>query len=274
MDRRLARALKEPGVFERAQAIARQQLENADSQDAWILCAVDPDFPTLLKNTDDGPMFLYVRGGLGSLVEKSIGVIGTREPTHHGVLIAERLTHHFAEQGWTIVSGLAVGCDAAAHRAALAAGGKTVAVLAHGLQTVAPGQHEALAEEIVSKGGALVTEYAYGVEPAPHQFVQRDRLQAGLAKGVAMIQSDLDGGSLHASRAALRYGRRLAVPRPTTVDIEAAESEIKANVLLADGSDEEKMELLQCDESALSRIRVLTSREDYDVWERELEADG
>ena len=274
MDARLARALKEPGAFEQARSAARQQQDQADSQDTWILCSIDADFPALLRKTDDAPMFLYVQGSVDSLAEKAVSVIGTREPTRHGLMIAERLTQHFAEQGWSIVSGLALGCDAAAHRAALSAGGKTVAVLAHGLQTIAPLQHAELAEQIVASGGALVTEYRYGVEPAPPLFVQRDRIQAGLSKGVAMIQSDLDGGSLHASRAALRYGRRLAVPRATSADIEASQSEIKANVLLAEGGDEEKMKLLQCDAAALSRVRVLTSREDYEVWERELEADG
>ena len=274
MDARLARALKAPGAFEEAQSRAQQQLEQADRQDAFILSSVDADFPALLRTADDAPMFLFVRGALASVGEKSICVIGTREPTRHGVLTAERVTQYFAGRGWTIVSGLAPGCDAAAHRAAIAVDGKTVAVLAHGLQTIAPAQHAGLAAEIVASGGALVTEYGYGVEPASHQFVQRDRIEAGLSRGVVLVQSDLDGGSLHASRASLQYGRLLAVPRPTSADIDAASPKIKANLLLADGSDEENVKLLQCDNVALSRVRVLTSREDYEVWERELEAVG
>ena len=274
MDARLARALKGPGAFEQAQSLAQQQLEQADRQDAFILSSVDSDFPALLRQTDDAPMFLFVRGALASLRERSISVIGTREPSRHGVLTAERLTKYFAGRGWTIVSGLAPGCDAAAHRAAIAAGEKTVAVLAHGLQTTAALQHAELAEEIVATGGALVTEYAYGVESAPHQFVQRDRIQAGLSRGVVMIQSDLDGGSLHASRAALRYGRLLAVPRPTQADLEAGHPKSQANLVLTDGSAEEQMKLLQCDGAALSRLTVLSSREDYAVWERELEMVG
>jgi DNA processing protein len=272
MDARLARALNEPGAFEQAQSLAQQQLEQADRQDAFILSSVDSDFPALLRKTSDAPMFLFVRGALASLGERSISVIGTREPSRHGVLTAERLTQYFAGRGWTIVSGLALGCDAAAHRAAISAGEKTVAVLAHGLQTVAPLQHAELAEEIVATAGALVTEYAYGVEPAPHQFVQRDRIRAGLSRGVVMIQSDLEGSSLHASRTALRYGRLLAVPRPTSADVDAASPKIKANLLLTDGSDDEKVEILQCGKAALSRIRILSSRDDYQVWERELEA--
>ena len=272
MDKRLAKALLDPEALEGAQALATQQLEQADRDDARIMASVDPDFPALLGATDDAPSFLYVRGDPGALQARSVCVIGTREPSRHGLLITERLTLYFAERGWTIVSGLALGCDAAAHRAALACGGRTVAVLAHGLQTVAPKQHAELAEAIVAKGGALVTEYPYGADVAPHQFVQRDRIQAGLSRGVVMVQSDLDGGSLHASRASLRYGRLLAIPRATQSDVEVAHPKIKANRVLADGSAEERAKLLQCDAAALNRVRVLTSKSDYEALERALEA--
>jgi DNA processing protein len=274
MDKRLAKALLDPGAFEGAQALAAQQLEAAGNDGARILASVDSDYPALLRRTEDAPAFLYVRGDPAALADRSIGVIGTREPSRHGLLITERLTQYFAERGWTIVSGLALGCDAAAHRAALACGGRTVAVLAHGLQTVAPRQHAELAAEILEKGGALVTEYPYGTDAAQHQFVQRDRIQAGLSRGVVMIQSDLEGGSLHASRAALRYGRVLAVPRPTQADVEAGYPKIKANKVLADGSAEERMELLQCHAEALNRLRIIASRDDYEGLERELEAAG
>ena len=272
MDARLARALKDHRALDRAQHAAEQQRELAERYGARILAAADADYPMLLDRADDAPAFLYVKGEPGSLGDHAISVIGTREPSTHGLLITERLTQYFAGRGWTIVSGLALGCDAAAHRAALACGGRTVAVLAHGLQTVAPRQHADLAEEIVANRGALVTEYPYGTDAAPHQFVQRDRIQAGLTRGVVMVQSDLEGGSLHASRAALRYGRRLAVPRPTAADLNAQHPKIKANLVLAEGTAEEKSQLLQCDAAALGRVRVFESREDYGVWEAELMA--
>lgn len=270
MDKRLAKALLAPGAFERARSDATRQLEEADRTDSWILCGLDDDYPALLRMTQDAPLFLYVRGDLESLNQRALSVVGTREPSRHGLLVTERVTLFFAARGWTIVSGLALGCDAAAHRAALASGGRTVAVLAHGLQTVAPKQHTELAQEIVARGGSLVTEYAFGVDVAPHQFVQRDRIQAGLCKGVMMVQSDLEGGSLHASRAALRYGRQLAVPRPTQADLEAEHPKIKANALLADGATNEKAGLLQCDEPALSRLSIFSSRDDYVQWEDRL----
>jgi DNA processing protein len=91
-------------------------------------------------------------------------------------------------------------------------------VLAHGLQTVAPRQHQSLADDILAGGGALLSEFPFGRPPLPPQFVKRDRTQAGLAQGVVMIQSDVRGGSLHAARAALVYQRWLAVPYPTGKD--------------------------------------------------------
>jgi len=129
------------------------------------------------------------------------------------------------------------------------------------------------AAEILEKGGALVTEYPYGTDAAQHQFVQRDRIQAGLSRGVVMIQSDLEGGSLHASRAALRYGRVLAVPRPTQADVDAAQPKITANLVLTDGAPEERMQLLQCHAAALNQLKIISSRDDYQTLERELGAD-
>lgn len=141
--------------------------------------------------------------------------------------------------------------------------GHTVAVLAHGLHTVQPKAHTRLAEDILSCGGALVTEYGFGVEAAPHQFVKRDKIQAGLAAGVVMLQSDESGGSLHASRAALAYGRILAVPYPTRKDIAANEKKITANLLLADPSNDKNRKLMKCSDEALRNIFVIHTREDY-----------
>jgi DNA processing protein len=190
-------------------------------------------------------------------------VIGTREPTEHGKTIAERVTGYFVSEGWSVVSGLALGCDAIAHQAALDARGHTVAVLAHGLHTIAPSRHKKLAERILDTGGALVTEYSFGQEPLPQQFVKRDRIQAGLVQGVVMIQSDVVGGSLFASRAALDYQRWLAVPYPTPQDISKEEPKIQGNLLLVNWSPEEKTDVLKCQPSDLRRLIILRSKSDY-----------
>lgn len=259
----LAKALVE-SAWSEALDWATVQADRAAADGARILSPLDEDYPSLLASTKDDPFLLYVKGTLAPSPARSVAIIGTREPTAHGRIVAERITQFFVEQGWSVVSGLAFGCDAIAHRTTIGAKGHTVAVLAHGLQTIAPSQHRRLAEEILAGGGALVSEFVYGTDPLPPLFVKRDRTQAGLAQGVVMIQSDLRGGSLHASRAALNYGRWLALPYPTEKDRAASEPKIQANLLLADGSPAAKSDLLKgATLDDLSRIIVLRSKDDY-----------
>lgn len=260
---RLAKSLGAPGAWDEASAAAARQVERATATGTLILGFEDPAFPVLLAQSKDSPYFLWVRGTLAPNPAKTVAVIGTRQPTRHGVLIAERITEFFVKEQWSVVSGLALGCDAIAHRAALAAGGHTVAVLAHGLQTVSPASHRTLAEEIVESGGALLSEFGFGVEPIPQQFVRRDKTQAGLARGVVMVQSDLKGGSLHASRAALSYDRWLAVPVPTSRDIDANEAKIQANLVLTSADSIAKRTLLHCGDRELTLVRSIHSRDDY-----------
>ncbi len=260
----IARALSAVGAWEIAQDLAEMQCDAARKADARIISALDEGYPSLLSSTKDDPFLLYVRGQLSLTPDKSVAIIGTREPTKHGELITRRITEFFTSQGWSIVSGLALGCDALAHRAAIESNGHTVAVLAHGLQTVAPSQHRKLAQQILDTGGALVSEYRFGQGALPTQFVKRDRTQAGLAQGVVMIQSDLKGGSLHASRAALDYDRWLAVPFPTDADHISNAPKIQANLLMADeAADIERATLLKCHRSKLSRLIILRTKYDY-----------
>jgi DNA processing protein len=260
----IARALSTPDAWEVAQELAEKQCDAAEKADARIICALDEAYPALLSATKDDPFLIYVKGQLSLTPLKSVAIIGTREPTKHGELIARRVTEFFTDQCWSVVSGLALGCDALAHRAAIDSKGHTVAVLAHGLQTVAPSQHRKLAQEILDSGGALVSEYRFGQGALPTQFVKRDRTQAGLAQGVVMIQSDIKGGSLHASRAALDYERWLAVPFPTDADQASNEPKIQANLLIADsGADIERATLLKCHRGRLSRVIVLRTKDDY-----------
>jgi len=256
-------AVMQPTLWNEALEKAEMQVEQAEKSDARILSVLDPEYPALLRATKDDPVILFVKGLLAERQEQSVAVIGTREPTKHGVMVAERTTQFLVDSGWSVVSGLALGLDAVAHQAALKAGGHTVAVLAHGLHTVAPSKHKSLAQEILEKGGALVSEYRFGVDPRPEFFVKRDRIQAGLAQGVVMVQSDLKGGSLHASRASLDYGRWLAVPEPTQLDADNAEPKVQANGLIAAGDVAKIAELLMCSAADVRRVIVLRSREDY-----------
>ena len=260
---KLQKALEVPSAWAEAQSKAAANIEQAKKHSAQILCTADPGYPDLLRAAKTRPFFLYVKGSFPADQAKSIAIIGTRNPTEHGRITCARITALFGEEGWSIVSGLALGLDAVAHTSALAAGAHTVAVMAHGLHTVAPKQHQQLAEDILASGGALVSEFPFGMEPAGHQFVQRDRTQAGLAKGVVMVQSATDGGSLHASRAALQYGRHLIVPSPTERDRHANEPSIGANLLFAGDDDSAKAALLKCAQDDLARLVILRSRDDY-----------
>jgi DNA processing protein len=260
----LARALAEPDAWNKAIEAAERQTETARAHDTAILSPFDAAYPKLLSAAKDGPCVLFVTGTLPAPEQHVMAIVGTREPTSHGAVIAARVSSHFAEQGWSVVSGLAIGCDAIAHQASMDAGGHTVAVMAHGLQTVTPAQNRRLADNILASGGALVSEFPFGQEALPQLFARRDRTQAALAEGVLMIQSGLEGGSLHACRAAIAYGRWLAVPYPTERDRQNAEENISANMMLAEGPIQERAALLSCAGDALDRVVILRDKRDYE----------
>jgi DNA processing protein len=264
----LQKALELPDALEEAREQAYRAVAAAQRDGARIISPIDPDYPQALGLTRDRPAFLFLKGELGPTREKAMAVIGTREPTEHGKIIATRITRYFAERSWSIVSGLALGVDGLAHQAALDAHGHTVAVLAHGLDTVAPKSHTKLAADILDRGGALVSEYPYGTRPYGPNFVKRDRIQAGLAAGLVLVQTDVKGGSLHATRSALAYGRVVAYPVPTPRDISNREPKIEGILKIHHGQHHEVAQYLHCSADALSRIRALTSREDYPAFER------
>lgn len=176
-----------------------------------ILHFKDRRFPQRLLNIPNAPTVLYVRGPMGVLnYDDSVAVIGTRDPTEYGKTEGFRLAKEFAEKGYVIVSGLALGCDTIAHRGCLAANGRTIAVMPSGVDTIYPRSNQPLAEEIIDKGGCLVSEYEIGSGPLRHTFVERDRLQSGLSKAVVVIETDIKGGSMHTVSFAQKQGRRLA----------------------------------------------------------------
>lgn len=262
---KLDKALGAPGAWDNAVHAAEADLYSAERAGARIVSVLDEEYPELLRSTNDRPFFLYVKGQWSTSPTKAVAVIGTRHPTEHGAIVAKRISIYLAENGWSIVSGLAMGCDAIAHQAVIEVHGHTVAVLAHGLHMVAPKQNEKLAGLILDKGGALVSEYAFGVDPIPANFVKRDRIQAGLSRGVIMVQSDLKGGSLHASRAAIDYHRILAVPVPTERDKTNGEQKIEANLVLTSGTEEEKADILKCQLGDLDRLFAIRSKDDYET---------
>ncbi len=171
------------------------------------------------------PLLVYYRGkDMTAASVPGVAVIGTREPSSYGRKSGHRIAMTCVQGGMAVVSGLAIGCDAAAHRGALDSGGPTIAVLAHGLHTVRPRQHRELAEEIVDTGGLLVSEYAPGVEFRSNQLVERNRLQAGLSRGLIVIETDVKGGTMHTVRFAQEQGRLIACVNHEPTMREAAKS--------------------------------------------------
>lgn len=224
-------------LFISAMDKAEKQLELSEKNDIGIICREDLLYPELLKKSAYDPGLIFYKGNINNLPSRFAAVIGTRNPTEHGAIIAKRISAYLAKNEFSIVSGLAFGCDSVAHKAALDVNGHTIAVLAHGLDTVFPSQNKELAEQIINNGGLLVSTYGVGVKPSSYTFAARDKIQSGLSEFVVMIQSGVEGGSLIASQAALADGRKLIVPRPTQRDISNKEKNIEANTILIDAQN-------------------------------------
>jgi DNA processing protein len=155
------------------------------------------DFPTKLREMDDPPLLVHCLGDSSLISSPSVAVIGTREPTGFGSDAAIEFGKQLAENGQVVVSGLALGCDTGGHEGCLEADGKTIAVLAHGLDTMFPKENRDLAISILSRGGLLLSEYKFGVGARGHQFVERDRIQAALSDAVIVVETGVEGGTLH-----------------------------------------------------------------------------
>jgi len=184
-------------------------LEGAD-----LLVLDDGAYPQLLREIADPPITLYVRGAWAECLEAPcLGVVGSRRCSTYGQNVASMLSRDLASRGVTVVSGLARGIDAAAHRGALEAGGRTVAVLGTGLDEIYPRDHRKLAEEILERGGALVTQFPLGTPPVAENFPYRNRIISGLSLGVLVVEAAENSGSLITARLAMEQNREVfAVP--------------------------------------------------------------
>ena len=171
--------------------------------------------PERLAAIADPPRCLYVQGAVAALAAPGVAIVGSRRATRAGCAFAETLARDLASAGIVVVSGLAYGIDAAAHRGAVAVDGRTVAVLGGGLARLYPRAHAGLAQEIVRAGGAVVSEYPADQAPRKHQFPERNRLISGLSLGVVIVEATTKSGSLITARMAAEQGREvMAVPGP------------------------------------------------------------
>jgi DNA processing protein len=237
--RRLLAAFGSPDAALAASSAARREVVNAEAAKAleqepehfpplleatwrWlsdestgprqVVTLGDNAYPALLLQTADPPLLLYVQGDVALLSASGIGVVGSRHPTPQGKDNALSFSTHLSQAGWTIVSGMALGIDGAAHEGGLAGSGRTIAVVGTGLDRVYPRRHLELARRI-AQHGAIVSEYSIGTPPLPPNFPMRNRIIAGLTRGTLVIEAALQSGSLITARLASEAGREVfAIP--------------------------------------------------------------
>jgi len=186
----------------------------------------EPDYPASLAEIPDPPHLLYVRGALEPADVKAVALVGSRQYTGYGRRVAERLARELARAGYTVVSGLARGIDGIAHRAALEAGGRTLAVLAGGLSRIYPPEHADLAGAVAA-AGALIGENPMTTEPSPGTFPARNRIISGLSRGVVIIEAAEKSGALITAEHAAEQGRTVfAVPGPVDSNASAGTNEL------------------------------------------------
>jgi DNA processing protein len=199
-------------------AAVKREIERAEAVGAELVSPWDARFPDRLREIYDPPGFLWMRGTLPEAETPRVTVVGTRRCTDYGRAQAHHFGAELARRGFTVVSGLAYGVDAAAHKGALDAGGRTVAVLGSGVGRIYPPKHTDLAERIV-ESGALLSEYSVDAEPDAPNFPERNRLLSGLALGTLVVESYAEGGALITARLALEQNREVfAVPGNVTKD--------------------------------------------------------
>ena len=195
--------------IERALPQAEEELALCRQAGISILPFFSPSYPKALETLGRSrPVLLYALGRLELLhADRSVTIVGTRSPSPEGRKAAYEIAQARATKGETIISGLALGCDAAAHRGALEAGGRTIAVLATGLDKVHPEAHRVLQAELVDQGGLLLSEYPLGTPVGKQRLIARDRLQAALGASLLVIECGAKSGTMHTVRFAERCHR-------------------------------------------------------------------
>ncbi len=192
---------------------AEKNLAWCEKNACHIITIADDDYPALLREISAAPILLYVQGNTRILNESQLAIVGSRNPTPSGRELAHHFAHTLATAGLHITSGLALGIDAASHRGALNAGGKTLAVFGTGLNQIYPASHHKLAEEIVTQGGILLSEFSPSEPPKAANFPRRNRVISGLSLGVLIVEAAIRSGSLITARYANEQGREVfAIP--------------------------------------------------------------
>lgn len=192
---------------------AQMIIENSLKEQINILSFYDDEYPTILKKISNPPIAINYKGNLNILKQKKgIAIIGTREPTKNGEIAADFFGKEFSKLGFNIVSGLAIGCDTYAHKGCISVNGQTTAILGNGLddKSIYPKENLELTKQILKNGGLLLSEYFIGTRVSPSFLIDRDRLQSGISQATIVIQTGIEGGTMHAVNSTLVSNKPLA----------------------------------------------------------------
>ncbi len=243
-----------------AKAIARwregvpweRELKDVQDQGIRVICQEDADYPVHLREIHDPPLVLYVKGKLENGEKNSLAIVGMRHPSHYGQETARRFGYQFGNIGMTVVSGLAVGIDSAAHRGCLQSKGRTIAVRGFGFHYLGKAENSMLAREIVDVGGAVVSEFPLMRTPDRQTFPMRNRIVSGMTLGALVVEAGINSGALITANFALEQGRQVfAVPGR----IDSPQS-LGCHRLIQNGA-----KLAQCVEDVLEELEFLFPRE-------------
>jgi DNA processing protein len=216
----------------RDQADLDVELKQIEAAGVRVVTRDEPDYPKHLRETYDPPLVLYVQGTLSDKDAVAFAIVGSRRTSLYGQEMARKLAFQLARLGVTVVSGLARGIDTQAHKGALQAKGRTVAVIGCGIDVMYPPENKGLAEEIVAKGGAVVSEFPFGVQPDRQTFPMRNRIISGWSLGVVVVEANLKSGALITAGFAGEQGRQVfAVPGRADSPLSRG-----ANKLIKDGA--------------------------------------
>lgn len=212
--RGISRELAEKIAAEAESSLLDEELDRIALGGVKVFTRADKEYPEALRSLEDAPLCLYICGTLPEEVDRqAIAIVGSRRATVYGLRMAQHIAESAAYSGWAVVSGLAFGIDAAAHKATMNAGGKTVAVLGGGLMKIQPQEHLPMARDIIAKGGAVITEFPMTFPPTRHSFPMRNRIISALSQGTIVIEAGLHSGALITAAAALEQGKNVfAVP--------------------------------------------------------------
>lgn len=194
-------------AYEKANKIVNLSKE----QNIETIDILHKNFPEKLKFIENTPQILFYKGNYNAIInENTLAIIGSREASNEGQENAYEIASLFAKENYSVISGLAIGCDTYAHKGCLDAKGMTVAVLSSGLDTIYPSKNRELAERIIDNNGCLLSEYPIGFAAFKNNFVERDRIESGLSLGTIVIEANIKSGSMHTANFTLQQKRALA----------------------------------------------------------------